>query len=133
MNSGRRRSVLVVEDEPALQTSLSAYLTLHDFETFRASSVDDALKVLGRENIDAVTLDVSLPDEQGMQRTGFTLLTFLRATAAYKNLPVVIFTGVPLAPDDEQHALQLGAAVIYKPQPFGVLLESLSRLLDPRR
>ena len=129
----QRRAVLVVEDEPTLQTTLSAFLTLNEFATFRASSVDEALKILGREHIDAVTLDIRLPDEQGMQRTGLTLLNFLRATPPYERLPVVIFTGVPLSPKDAQHARRLNAEVIYKPQPFGVLLASLARLMDPRR
>ena len=60
-----RRTVLVVEDEPTLQTTLSKYLTLNRFKRLRAESVDDALASLERKHIDVVTLDIGLPDAQG--------------------------------------------------------------------
>ena len=48
-------AVLVVEDDPMIQSTLCATLTLLDFEAHHAQSVDDALRILGREHIDGVT------------------------------------------------------------------------------
>ena len=127
------RVVLVAEDEPALQSSLSAFLTLNGFQTFKASEFEEALEILARERIDAVTLDIRVPDGSGMQRNGLTLLNALRNNPKYRKMPVVVFTGIPLSPEDEQHVQHLGAAVIYKPQSLSVILECLTRLFDPRR
>jgi CheY-like chemotaxis protein len=125
----RRPAVLVVEDEVLLQTTLSAFLTLHDFVTFRASDVDQALDILSRERIDAVTLDIRLPDARGTKRNGFTILTFLRAHPVHEQLPVVIFTGMPLTDDEEALAKRFRAEVIYKPDPYRLVVEGLARML----
>jgi DNA-binding response OmpR family regulator len=125
----RRRCVLVVEDEELLQTTLSAFLTLNEFVTFRASDVDRALDILSRERIDAVTLDIRLPDPSGTKRNGFTILTFLRAHPVHAQLPVVIFTGMPLTLEEEELATRLRAEVIYKPDPYRLVVEGLTRML----
>jgi DNA-binding response OmpR family regulator len=125
----RRPAILVVEDEALLQSTLSAFLTLHDFTTFRASDVEQAEKILGRERIDAVTLDIKLPDARGTKRNGFTLLKSLRATPAHAHLPVVIFTGMPMTEEEEALAKRLRAEVIYKPDPYRLVVEGLTRLL----
>jgi chemosensory pili system protein ChpA (sensor histidine kinase/response regulator) len=127
----RRSAVLVVEDEVLLQSTLSAFLTLNNFTTFRASDVEQAEKILGRERIDAVTLDIKLPDARGTKRNGFTLLKSLRATPAHAHLPVVIFTGMPMTEEEEALAKRLHAEVIYKPDPYRLVVEGLTRLLAP--
>ena len=121
--------VLVVEDEPSVQTTLCATLTLMGFKTCHADTVDSALKILGTEHIDAVSLDIRLPDPEGLQQTGLSLLAFLRATAEYAHVPVLIFTGIPLSPEDEELVRRHDAHVFYKPQPYAVLIEHLNRFL----
>jgi DNA-binding response OmpR family regulator len=122
--------VLVVEDELAVQTTLCATLTLMGFKAYPADTVETALKILGREHVDAVCLDVRLPDPKGLERSGLTLLAFLRATAEYAHVPVLIFTGNPLSPDDEELARRSDAHVFYKPERYSVLIEHLNRLLE---
>jgi two-component system, OmpR family, phosphate regulon response regulator PhoB len=122
--------VLVVEDEPSVRTTLCAALTQGGFKAHAAEHVDAALKILGSEHVDAVSLDVRLPDWGGQQRNGLSLLTFLRATAEYAHVPVIIFTGVPLSPNEEALARTHDAQVFCKPQAHSVLIEHLSRLLE---
>ena len=62
----RRPVVLVVDDESSIRTTMCAVLTLKDFLPVPADSVDAALKVLGAEHIDAMVLDVRLPDHTGI-------------------------------------------------------------------
>ena len=121
--------VLVVEDEQSVQTTLCATLTLMGFKTYHADTVDSALKILGTEHVDAVSLDFRLPDPKGLQQTGLSLLAFLRATAEYAHVPVLIFTGMPLSPEDEELVRRHDAHVFYKPQPYSVLIEHLNRTL----
>ena len=122
--------VLVVEDELQLRALLCATLTTSGFRPYPAGDIDGALKVLGSEHVDGVCLDIRLPDPGGHQRNGLNLLTFLRATAEYAHIPVVILTGLPLSDAEESIARAHDAHVFYKPQPCSALIEHLSRLLE---
>jgi CheY-like chemotaxis protein len=122
--------VLVVEDELPVQTTICAALTLMGFKPHRAATVDAALTILGADHVDAVSLDIRLPDPTGLYRSGLSLLPLLRAMPEYARVPVLIFTGNPLSPEDEELARHHDAHVFYKPQPYSVLIEHLSRLLQ---
>ncbi len=124
-----RSVVLVVEDEILVQTTLCATLTRCGFSTHRADTVEGALRVLGAEHVDAVMLDIRLPDAKGHQRTGLTLLAFLRATPEYSQIPVLIFTGVPLSSDEEALARKYDAQLFYKPTPYATLIDTLGKML----
>lgn len=124
-----RASILVVEDEASLRTTMCAALTLMGFMTHQAESVDAALKIIGAERVDAIVLDVRLPDPTGLQQSGLHLLRYLRATPEHVDLPVLIFTGVPLSPSEEEVVRLNGGHVFYKPQPYLVLINHLNQLL----
>lgn len=124
-----RAAILVVEDETSLRTTMCAALTVMGFMTHQADSVDAALKVLGAEHVDAIVLDVRLPDPTGLQQSGLHLLRYLRATPEHVHLPVLIFTGVPLSPSEEEVVRLHGGHVFYKPQPYMVLINHLNELL----
>jgi len=125
-------AVLVLEDDPAVRTTLCTMLTLAGFTTHYAVTVDDALAILGSEHVDAVSLDVRVPDPKGLERSGLSLLTILRETPAYAAVPALIFTGMPLSVEEEDVARKLNAPVFYKPQPYSVLIQHLNRQLQPR-
>lgn len=127
-----RAAILVVEDETSLRTTMCATLTLMGFMTHQAESVDAALKILGTERVDALVLDVRLPDPTGLQQSGLHLLRYLRATPEHVHLPVLIFTGVPLSASDEELVRVNAGHVFYKPQPYMVLINQLKVLLEPR-
>ena len=118
--------VLVVEDDQSVQRTLCATLTLVGYTPYGARSVDTALQILAKERVDAVILDVALPDSTGCHRSGLALLASLPAT------PVLIFTGKELSSDDAAVARQHKAEVFYKPQSYSVLISHVSRLLHPR-
>ena len=121
--------VLVVEDEVPVQATLCATLTLAGFSTRRADNVEDALTTLASVHVDAVILDVRLPDPKGLQRTGLSVLAYLRTTKEYRKTPVVIFTGVPLSDKDDALVRRHDAQLFYKPRPYVVIIETLRRML----
>ena len=125
--------VLVVEDEPSVQTTFCATLTLMGFKTQHADTVDRALEILSAERVDAVSLDVRLPDPKGLERSGLTLLAYLRASKEHAHLPVLIFTGQPLSQEEEILIQQHNAEVFYKPQRYTTLVECLTRMLGTPR
>jgi DNA-binding response OmpR family regulator len=122
-------AVLVVEDEENIQTTLSIALSLSGFRTFTAANVDEALAILGREQIDAITLDVRMPDPKGLDRDGLTLLEYLRDGDAYANVPVLLLTGKDLHEHEVRAIIRLNAKLFFKPQPYEEIIEELNRCL----
>ncbi|MDP9049157.1 MAG: response regulator, partial [Acidobacteriota bacterium] len=115
----RRKRLLVVEDEPAQQMSIEALLGHNDIDLTVVATGKEALNVLSEEQFDCVVLDLRLPD-----MTGFQLLEQLGQTKAGNELPVVVFTGKDLSPEEDARLHMLARSVIVKD------VESPERLLD---
>jgi two-component system response regulator MprA len=58
--------VLVVDDEPAVQTALSRALKLERYEVAQATDGREALERLGAATYEVVILDVSMPHLAGL-------------------------------------------------------------------
>ena len=117
--SPRRKRLLVVEDDPTQQISIEALLGHGDIDIEMASSGAEALAALETGGFDCAVLDLRLPD-----MTGFELLEQITATPAGTELPVVIFTGKDLSPEEDARLHMLARSVIVKD------VESPERLLD---
>jgi CheY-like chemotaxis protein len=115
----RRKRLLVVEDNPAEQISISELLGYDDVEIETASTGRDALNALRRQPADCVVLDLRLPD-----MSGFEVLEELRADAALSEVPVVVFTGRELSAEEDARLHTMARSIVVK----GV--ESPERLLD---
>jgi CheY-like chemotaxis protein len=77
------------------------------------------LDVLRSRSVDCVVLDLRLPD-----MTGFEVLHELRADDALSDVPVVVFTGRELSPEEDSQLHSIARSIVVK----GV--ESPERLLD---
>ncbi len=115
----RRKRLLVVEDNPAEQLSVCELLGHEDIDIDVADSGKSALKRLEESNYDCVVLDLRLPD-----MTGFEVLEQLRDTPKLQDLPVVVFTGRELSPEEDAQLHTLARSVVVKD------VESPERLLD---
>jgi CheY-like chemotaxis protein len=115
----RRKRLLVVEDNPAEQLSISELLGHEDIDIEIADSGASALKSLEESNYDCAVLDLRLPD-----MTGFDILDRLRNTPKLKDLPVVVFTGRELSPEEDAQLHTFARSVVVKD------VESPERLLD---
>jgi CheY-like chemotaxis protein len=115
----RRKRLLIVEDNPAEQLSIRELLGYDDIDVIVASTGAEALKMVAEESFDCVVLDLRLPD-----MTGFDILERLRDIPNVKDLPVVVFTGKELSPEEDARLHTLARSVVVK----GV--ESPERLLD---
>jgi CheY-like chemotaxis protein len=101
----RRKRLLVVEDNPAEQISISALLEHNDIEIVSAGTGAAALKMLKDKPADCVVLDLRLPDI-----SGFELLEKLNADPALTDLPVIVFTGRELTAEEERSCIPWRAA-----------------------
>ncbi len=84
-----------------------------------AGTGGEALKVLREQQVDCVVLDLRLPD-----MSGFDLLDVFRDDPALSDLPVVVFTGRELSPEEDARLHAIARSVVVK----GVELPE--RLLD---
>jgi HAMP domain-containing protein/CheY-like chemotaxis protein/signal transduction histidine kinase len=115
----RRKRLLVVEDNPAEQLSIRELLGYEDIDVEIASTGSQALAAIDERPFDCVVLDLRLPD-----MSGFEILERFRDTPSLSDLPVVVFTGKDLSPEEDARLHLLARSVVVK----GV--ESPERLLD---
>ncbi len=125
-------AVLVVDDEGAVRSFLRAYLEDAGYTVYEATDVDGALSVLDEARIDAVVLDVRMPDPRGLGRSGLEVLAFIRLRAASDALPVMILTGRSLEPDEQELIRQHRAYLFFKPDGYRTLLQRLDQLTGRR-
>ena len=58
--------VLLVDDETSFVETLGRRLTLRKLQVLTAGSANEALDILGREELDVVVLDVKMPGTDGL-------------------------------------------------------------------
>jgi CheY-like chemotaxis protein/signal transduction histidine kinase len=115
----RRKRLLVVEDNAAERLSIAELLGHEDIDIVGVETGAEALAALREQKIDCVVLDLRLPD-----MSGFDLLSQLRDEAELADVPVVVFTGRELSPEEDAQLHTMARSVVVK----GV--ESPERLLD---
>jgi CheY-like chemotaxis protein/signal transduction histidine kinase/HAMP domain-containing protein len=115
----RRKRLLVVEDNPAEQLSIKVLLSYDDIDVTVASTGEEAIEAACEGTFDCVVLDLRLPD-----MSGFEVLERFRDIPSLGDLPVVVFTGKELSPEEDTRLHSLARSVVVK----GV--ESPERLLD---
>ena len=114
-----QKRLLVVEDDPAELLGITELLGHDDIEVLTAEKGHDALAILREQSADCVVLDLKLPD-----MSGFELLEHIREDEALAQVPVVVFTGRELSPEEDAQLHTMARSVVVK----GV--ESPERLLD---
>ena len=126
------RTLLVVDDQSSVCTSIAYYLEVCGYRTFKADSGQAAIETLRREQIDGVLLDIQMP---GMN--GFKTCAQLQALAreSGRQFQVWFMTGVYYRELEEECTKAGGRAVFRKPFDWPQMLAELERglaLLPPR-
>ena len=120
---GRRRKILVVDDEPLNRSMLIELLSTVGFEAAEADSPEKAF-LLVKESFDAVISDIRMPGYDGHQ-----FCRNLRSTAETKDL-IIIASSASVFADDQRLAFDSGFTD-FLPKPvmeeelFGVLEKHL--------
>lgn len=113
------RKILVVDDDAPLRHSLAEQLRLHeDFDAIEATTAAQALDIVMQQNLDAVLLDIGLPDMDGRE-----LCRLMRRAGV--RVPILMLTG---ADSDADAILGLDSGAndyITKPFRLSVLLARL--------
>lgn len=120
--------LLIVDDNAATRYALRRRLALHDYQVLEAGTGGEGLALIGSEQIDALILDVNLPD-----MSGFDIVRLLRADPATALLPVIHVSAASIQTGDIITGLDAGAdAYLVHPVDPDVLVATLRTLLRVR-
>ncbi|GAU86683.1 sensory histidine kinase [Bosea sp. BIWAKO-01] len=114
-----RKHLLLVEDNEGERLGVTELLGHADIDITSVDTGARALEILSEGSTDCVVLDLKLPD-----MSGFEVLERIRDDAAIADVPVVVFTGRELSPEEDAQLHTIARSVVVK----GV--ESPERLLD---
>src|SRR5499427_5180798 len=118
-----RKRILIVDDDKLVRWTLTQKCTEFGYFSLEASSGEEALRVLQSEPVDAILLDVHLPDLSGIE-----VLDKLKQAGETRS--VIMMTADPQL-DDVKAALRLGAYdFVSKPINFDELTVTLQNALD---
>ncbi len=102
--------VLLIDDSPQMHRLVSAWLKSDQIELLIADSGAAGALLASQESVDAILLDVDMPDI-----CGFDLCRVLKADPNCANVPILFLTGAS-SPEDRVRGLNLGATdYIIKP------------------
>lgn len=122
------RSVLVVDDSLTVRMDLSDALTSAGFRPVLCATAAEAREMLAKSLVDAIVLDVLLPDGDGM-----TLLNELRSMPGFSEAPVLMLSSEADV-KDRIKGLTTGAdEYVGKPYDAGYLVSRVEELVRKRR
>ena len=104
-----RKRLLVVEDNDLERKSIVELLGYEDIEIQAVGTGAEALKTLYDNVYDCCVLDLRLPD-----MSGFELLEKLQGEPGLRDVPVVVFTGKELSPEEDERLRAMAKSVVLK-------------------
>lgn len=124
--SNKRKTILFIEDESALQTTFSNMLTKHGYEMIKAMDGRTGLYLAKEKKPDLILLDLILP-----KMDGFGVLRGLKEGEETKDIPVIILTNLENT-GDVQRALEMGAMTYLTKANYTLteILEKIEKILS---
>lgn len=124
--SGRRASVLVVDDHPANLLAVEAILEPLGLRLVTALSGDDALRHLLREDFALILLDVQMAEMDGLETA-----TLIRGSERTRHVPIMFLTAVNRDAEHIFEGYQRGAVdYLLKPIEPEILRSKVSVFVD---
>jgi DNA-binding NtrC family response regulator len=122
------RTVLIVDDNPAIGQALSLLLSLNDIRPLTALTPDDGLAALARERVDVVIADMNFSVDTTSGEEGAALFRAIRSR--YADLPVILLTAWTHL-ESAVELVKAGAAdYLAKPWDDAKLLATVENLLE---
>src|SRR3984885_156597 len=122
------RTVLVIDDNPAVAQALSLLFGLHDIRTLTAVTPQQGLSALASERVDLVIADMNFSADTTSGEEGAALFRALRAQQP--DLPVVLLTAWTHLESAGQLVKSGAADYIGKPWDNDKLLATVENLLE---
>ena len=122
------RTVLIIDDNPAVAQALILLFGLHDIRTLTAATPQKGLATLARERVDLVIADMNFSADTTSGEEGAALFRALRAQQP--DLPVVLLTAWTHLESAVQLVKAGAADYIGKPWDNDKLLATVENLLE---
>jgi CheY-like chemotaxis protein len=121
---GRKRRLLVVDDEVGLQRLVRRYVEAAGFDVCTADTAAEGLALAWSTRPDAILLDLTLPDGSGID-----VLTRLKQRPDTAAIPIVVWSGSDVTEGSER-AFRAGAVGYFDKVDVVDLMAKLSELLS---
>ena len=119
--------ILIVEDAPGSREALAKLLQHEGFETATARNGAEGLVRLKETKPDLILLDHMMPEVDGL-----TFLAGIRRFPKWKNLPVIMMTGMKDAMHHRKaETLNVSEYLVKSEFTVPVLLQHIRRVLEP--
>lgn len=119
-------TILIVDDNETNRFVLRAQLELMGYKVIEAQDGVEALDRLKSTQVMGVISDILMP-----RMDGYRLCQEIRNQAPWRDLPIIVYTGTYLAPEDEKLALRSGAdRYLMKPAPLAALRAAVHDALN---
>jgi CheY-like chemotaxis protein len=116
-SSGKEvKTVLIIEDEPALLELLTKTLLFKGFQVLPAANGHSGIEFAVGSHPDVIILDLTLPDYSGIQ-----VVENLRARPETQSIPILIHTGTVLSEPERQHLAAHVQSITSKAEPASLL------------
>ncbi len=123
-NTGNNNNILIVDDELGVRDSMHEFIEMAGFRSTIASSAEEAIDMLKKNNIQVVITDIMLPGMGGLELTKLIKRKF--------NTDVIVMTGYS-GDYSYEEAINMGASdFVIKPVRLEELLLRLKRVLKER-
>jgi DNA-binding NtrC family response regulator len=122
------RTVLVIDDNPAVAQALTLLFGLHDIRTLAAATPEQGLAILAREGADLVIADMNFSADTTSGEEGTALFRALRVSQP--DLPVILLTAWTHLESAVQLVKAGAADYIGKPWDNDKLLATVENLLE---
>ena len=128
LNSAKKLTILIVDDEPILVKGISDFLQAKGFSVSQAQDGEEGIRLAQSVKPDLILMDVMMP-----KMNGFQALQVLKENTKTMDIPVIMLT-VKSAQEDKQEGMQNYAEkYLTKPFDLEVLYTEITNSLRLRR
>lgn len=123
-----QKLILIVEDELDTAEMFAEMLAYRGYKVKKIHKSAEAIKFIRNNSIEAVLLDIMLPDASGLE-----VLKFVRADDELKGLPIVVVSAKAM-PEDIEEGFKAGAdEYLTKPVSYQKLAEVLENAIKEKK
>lgn len=123
---GPKINVLLVDDRPENLLALEAILEHQDINLVRASSGEDALVQVMRNDFAVILMDVMMPE-----MSGFETVEWIKQRAKSQHTPIIFLTAIGTGEQDARQGYSLGAVdYLTKPLDADILKAKVGVFID---
>jgi CheY-like chemotaxis protein/signal transduction histidine kinase/HAMP domain-containing protein len=112
-------NILIVEDNEIENKAVAELLLAHGLKSSSAHSAEEAEKILAKQKVDCIILDLNLP---GMK--GYDWMKKIKSQTGLADIPIIIYSGKDLSVEEETELKEFANTIIIKNE------YSYLRLLD---